>query len=189
MTNNRNGSTSGLPNFLIASILAIAWLAGCGSPESTPEIDDTETAPPTETPSPAAAQSEDDAEPVESEDDFTSILAQMAVLEWAEGLHGEALIEPVPMFFGDLNGDGVDDVLAVIYAETGVSGSLVEPTVFLRDGETFVPYETLSQISGFDPRNVVLSYGKVALTTTVHQDGDAACCPSGEANWSLDLDF
>ncbi|MEL6686503.1 MAG: hypothetical protein AAFP97_02660 [Pseudomonadota bacterium] len=123
------------------------------------------------------------------EDDFRPIKAQIDVVAWGEESYGEALIEPVPMFFGDMNGDGVEDVLAVIYSEVGVSGSIVEPTVFIADGQDFLPYEILGPISGVEPRDVKLTYGAVELTTTVHQDGDAMCCPSGQKTWKLDLDF
>lgn len=162
--------------------LAFCLSAACGQPASSP--DDAVSDVPTEERVPSGDTAIED-----SADDYRPIKAQIAVLAWGEATHGEALIEPVPMFFGDVNGDGVEDVLAVIYAEVGASGHLVEPTIFISDAGEFVPYETLGPISGVNPRGVTLSYGQVELTTTVHIDGDASCCPSGEKSWLLDLDF
>lgn len=122
-------------------------------------------------------------------DDYRPIVAQMAVLDWGEETYGEALIEPVPMFFGDVNGDGSEDVLAVIYTELSVSGYQVFPTVFMSVDDEFVPYQTLDQIDGVTPRNVEISFGKITLQTTVHREGDPNCCPTGEKEWTLALDF
>lgn len=125
----------------------------------------------------------------DSNDDYRPIKAQIDVLAWGEESYGETLVEPVPMFFGDVNGDDIDDVLAVIYVETGVSGFSAKPTVFISEGEDFHPYQTLGPIDGVEPRDVSIRFGEVSLTTTIHAPGDAMCCPTEPKSWTLELDF
>ncbi|MEO1029118.1 MAG: hypothetical protein AAFX02_08695, partial [Pseudomonadota bacterium] len=110
-------------------------------------------------------------------DELNSIIAREAVHTWAKAWHGQTLIEPIPIFYGDITGDGDPEALAFVTSKTG-SSEKVEALLFSKRGETFWLDQVLGQITGTDPRNVRFLNGELKLTTSL---------AAGERDWTFPI--
>lgn len=114
-----------------------------------------------------------------AEEDLSSVLAREAVHDWAEAWHGQTLIQPIQIFYGDVNGDGDAEALAFVSSQVGSAGQKIEAILFSKQGEVFSLDRVLGQISGAEPRNVRFLDGEISVTTSAD---------AGEQDWTLPLE-
>jgi len=108
-----------------------------------------------------------------------------AIIAWVHAHYGERLRGDPQIFYGDFTGDGARDALAwVTYNDGGVQ-NFGEGALFRDRGGRMAYWRMDETASGENPRDVRIVPGRITLTTTVLQDGDARCCPSGEQRWTI----
>jgi hypothetical protein len=107
---------------------------------------------------------------------------------------GAAIVTSVPVYekdfiFGDLNGDGQEDIIAPVYSEFGASGSATDYYVFVYQNNTLFFFQKFSSYNLGDAVKGALGE-KANFQLTEIKDGsllgrsdvwlneDANCCPS-----------
>jgi len=92
-----------------------------------------------------------------------------------------------PVFYGDINGDGVEDAVVFLVTQSGGTGNFVEMAAVLNlNGQP----ENVATLSLGD--RVVVEAGSVLdgvihLQMRVHGPNDGMCCPSQAEEWSFHL--
>jgi hypothetical protein len=92
-----------------------------------------------------------------------------------------------PLFYGDINADGLEDALVILSTQNGGSGHFIELAAVLdQDGS---PYNVASISLG---DRVAVESGKVengaiVLNMRVHSPNDGLCCPSQAVTWNFVL--
>jgi hypothetical protein len=87
------------------------------------------------------------------------------------------MIEDV-MAFGDLDNDGKEDAVVIIYSTGGGSGLFYELAVMMnKDG---IPHHLTSEYLGdrVKVNSIAIRDGIITLDMIIHDVGDAACCPT-----------
>lgn len=112
--------------------------------------------------------------------------ADAAITAWFHQQAGPAVIDPVTIFYGDFNGDGLFDALAWGDLAGGEGGHLV--ALFRNDGMRLSHVRNEEEILGIAPRNVEFAPGRITLTTTAPRRGDARCCPTGTREWVIEIE-
>lgn len=83
--------------------------------------------------------------------------------------------------FGDLNGDGAEDAIVVLYANPGGSGTFFYlATVISRDGD---PINLASEFLGdrVKVKSASIEEGDIIIDLMTHGPDDALCCPTQPA--------
>jgi hypothetical protein len=111
--------------------------------------------------------------------------AEDAIVAWYRAQHGADLIEPVSIFYGDYSGDGAADALAFAYFAMGGSSAGLSVALFRNQGGQMTFARTVDDVYGMEPRNVQFAPGRITLTTSVSQEGDPRCCPTGSQDWTI----
>ncbi len=112
--------------------------------------------------------------------------AGAVISSWARTHYGEGLRGAPQIFYGDFTGDGVADALAWMTYNDGSLHNFGEGVLFRSERGSMVYWRIDDTASGEQPRDVAISPGSIVLTTTVLQDGDARCCPTGAQNWTIE---
>lgn len=112
--------------------------------------------------------------------------AGAVIAAWAQAHYGGGLRGAPEIFYGDFTGDGRVDALAWVTYNDGGVHNFSEGSLFRNENGVMVYWRTDNSASGAAPRDVVIARGRITLTTTVLQDGDARCCPTGEQRWVID---
>jgi hypothetical protein len=92
---------------------------------------------------------------------------------------------------GDLDGDGIDDAVALLTHRPDGAPPSHHLLAYVFDGKTFQPVarralsETRAEFTGAELQDIV--DGVIELVLRVPQPGDAACCPSGRQRASFVL--
>lgn len=132
-----------------------------------------------------------------------SLSSGSAAAQTIEGLHGPAaetlaeelratdFLDPmeVTLLYGDLNEDGADDAVALIYHATGGNSMYLDTWLLWERGGRYevVKDSPLQEIVGETARDAVFAPGQFEVTMTVLNPGDARCCPSGERRFVIEL--
>jgi hypothetical protein len=111
--------------------------------------------------------------------------AEATIVAWARGLHGASLIEPVSIFYGDFSGDGAPDALVWADYETGGSSANHTVGLFRNEGGAMAFVRSDETVYGSEPRDVAFTVGSIHLKTTMPQEGDPHCCPTGSEEWDI----
>ncbi len=80
--------------------------------------------------------------------------------------------------FGDLNGDGITDAVAIFWTQVGYRRIWVELAVIInQDGRPKqVAYKALGMNKG--AKSIAIKSGEIVLEIGKHAPGDPVCCPS-----------
>lgn len=105
--------------------------------------------------------------------------AETTITDWARAAYGERLREPVSIFYGDFTGDGSPDAMVWVMYNDGGLRNFPEAALFRNRGGRMVYWRTAENAVGGEPRDVAFARGRISVTTTVWQDGDPRCCPTG----------
>ena len=112
--------------------------------------------------------------------------ARAAILAWATAQYGQNnVFDPVDVFFGDFTGDGAPDALAWVLYGSGGNSAMLDVALFRNEGGRMVYYRS-AEAYGDTPRNVVITNGRITLTSTMPRPGDPRCCPTGSQDWTID---
>jgi len=92
-----------------------------------------------------------------------------------------------PVFYGDINADGLEDALVVLSTQNDGSGHFVELAAVLNQNRSFYNVATISLGD-----RVVVEFGKVengtiVLNMRVYSPNDGLCCPSQFITWDFIL--
>jgi hypothetical protein len=109
-----------------------------------------------------------------------------AIGAWARARYGDTLRGEPQIFYGDFTGDGAPDALAWMTYNDGGLHNFGEGVLFRARGGRMVFWRVDETALGEAPRDVTFAPGRITLTTTVLQDGDARCCPTGEQDWTIE---
>lgn len=109
-----------------------------------------------------------------------------AILVWAREQHGEHVYHPVPIFYGDFTGDGVNDALAWVQYPSGGNSDFLDVALFRSEDGRMTYYRSIDHVFGGNPRDVVFERGRITLITTMPNPGDPRCCPTGSQRWVID---
>ncbi|SFL69882.1 hypothetical protein [Methylorubrum salsuginis] len=95
-------------------------------------------------------------------------------------------IELIP-FFGDHNGDEVEDALIFSYHSDKAGGNSTSLDVFLFDGKPggFTFKRHVADIYGSSPRAAVFSNGSIKVTLTTLGPDDPRCCPTSQKTYTI----
>ena len=93
-----------------------------------------------------------------------------------------------PVFYGDINRDGLEDTLVILSTQNGGSGHFIELAALLNQNGSAYNVSTV-----YLGDRVVVEAGKVendtiVLNMRVQGPNDGLCCPSQSAIWSFVLD-
>ena len=93
-----------------------------------------------------------------------------------------------PVFYGDVNADGIEDAMVILSTQNGGSGHFVELAAVLNQKGS--PYNVATIYLG---DRVVVESGKVengaiVLNMRVQGPNDGLCCPSQAVVWNFVLD-
>jgi hypothetical protein len=112
--------------------------------------------------------------------------ANESITAWYRQRVGEALIEPVDIFYGDFSGDGAPDALAWGYFNTDGNSTDHVLALFRGEGGAMTFVRTDETVQGSEPTNVAFTPGRITLTTKVALPSDPGCCPTGSQEWTVE---
>jgi len=95
------------------------------------------------------------------------------------------LIEPYA--FGDLNGDGVDDAVALLVESSGGSGSFVYLAAVLNQEGKPENADTLLLGDRAQVQSLTIADGQIYVTMVTHGPDDPMCCPTQEVEQTYEL--
>lgn len=104
---------------------------------------------------------------------------------WVRAHYGDSLRGEPEIFYGDFTGDGARDALVWVMYNDGGLHNFGEASLFRSTAAHMTFWRTDGDASGEDPRAIRIQPGRITLTTTVLQDGDARCCPTGHRRWTI----
>jgi len=92
-----------------------------------------------------------------------------------------------PVFYGDINADGLEDASVILSTQNGGSGHFIELAAVLNQNGSLYNIATI-----FLGDRVVVESGKVEndtimLNMRVHDSNDGLCCPSQAVTWNFVL--
>lgn len=136
--------------------------------------------------SPPAGQTEGSAEPtVAQSPDEPPAGGEDAIRAWVQQNAGGELIGDPEFFYGDFNGDGAADALVHYLTPLGMNNFNVNWALFRNEAGTMTFLRRDESVFGTEPRDVVFADGSITLTTTMPNEGDPRCCPTGSQNWTI----
>lgn len=80
--------------------------------------------------------------------------------------------------FGDLNGDGVKDAVAILRENSGGSGTFVYLCAVISKDTKAINIATLSLNDRTQIDSITIDSGEIVLTLLTHGPKDPMCCPS-----------
>jgi hypothetical protein len=92
-----------------------------------------------------------------------------------------------PAATGDLNGDGQDDAAALLYQNTGGSGTFGWLAAMVDVGGTLTNTDTIFLGDRVGVNAMTIENGEVSLDVITHGPNDPMCCPTLNAQWSYKL--
>lgn len=95
-----------------------------------------------------------------------------------EGAHYNSTEWPAKFDFGDLNGDGISDAVAILWSFVGASGTWVELVAITNRRGHPRQAAVLSLGNKVDVRSVSIHSGLILLEIVRHSPSDPMCCPS-----------
>lgn len=95
-------------------------------------------------------------------------------------------LEVIP-FFGDHNGDGIEDALVFSYYSDKGGGNSTSLDVFLFDGrpDGFTFRRRVADVYGSSPRDAAFSNGSIKVTLTTLGPDDPRCCPTSQRTYKI----
>jgi hypothetical protein len=92
----------------------------------------------------------------------------------------------VRIFYGDFTGDGAADAMAWVMYNYGGVRDFPDVALFRNRRGRMIYWRSDDTASGDEPRDVVITAGRIEVTTTVYQEGDARRCPTGAYAWVIE---
>ena len=131
-----------------------------------------------------------------------SLLVTTAALPKSAGASDAAPPEIERLLFQSLSVEGVSaewladkgnpadasEAIGIVYSESTTGGNATDMDVgyFRRSGSRFKLQGRVKNLFGVNARDVMFLPQRIELTTTVPEPGDARCCATGAARWSID---
>ncbi len=79
---------------------------------------------------------------------------------------------------GDINGDGLEDVVAILISKCGGTAALVNLEVLINDGERPM-YRAMTFLGDrVDVRSIALKGETISVKMITHDEDDPMCCPT-----------
>lgn len=178
----------GIPRATSLVLLAVALLVGCAGLPVPP-------------PPPATGAPASDTEPLTTEDLAAATyrgIYEDQVVELTDGQYeGEPFVEAgasrptvtlTPFHaFGDLNGDGAEDAVALLVESSGGSGSFWYLAAVLNQSGKPENVATLLMGDRLQVESVGVDGGTITVDAVTHAPDDPMCCPSQESTLTYEF--
>jgi len=92
-----------------------------------------------------------------------------------------------PIFYGDINADGLEDALVILNTQNGGSGHLIELAAVLDQNGGAYNVATRSLGDRVVVESGMVENGTIVLSMRVQGPNDGLCCPSQFVTWSFVL--
>ena len=92
-----------------------------------------------------------------------------------------------PIFYGDINTDGLEDALVILGTQNGGSGHLIELAAVLNQNGNAYNVATTSLGDRVVVESGKVENGTIVLNMRVQGPNDGLCCPSQFVTWSFAL--
>lgn len=92
-----------------------------------------------------------------------------------------------PIYYGDINSDGLQDALVILNTQNGGSGHFIELAAVINVNGSANNVATTSLGDRVVVESAAVENGMIVLNIRVHGPDDALCCPSQLAIWSFRL--
>ncbi len=92
-----------------------------------------------------------------------------------------------PIFYGDVNADGLEDALVILNTQNGGSGHSIELAVVLNQNGSAYNISTISLGDRVVVESGKVENGMIILNMRVHGPNDGLCCPSQFVTWNFVL--
>jgi hypothetical protein len=92
-----------------------------------------------------------------------------------------------PIFYGDVNTDGLEDALVILNTQNGGTGHFIELAVVLNQNGSAYNISTISLGDRVVVESGKVENGIIVLSMRVHGSNDGLCCPSQFVTWNFAL--
>lgn len=92
-----------------------------------------------------------------------------------------------PIFYGDINADGVEDALVILNTQNGGSGHFIELTALLNQNGSAYNVSTIYLGDRVVVESAGVENGIIVLNMRVQGPNDGLCCPSQSVIWNFVL--
>ena len=107
-----------------------------------------------------------------------------------DGLLTQSLGRPISSAFwlpDNADPAQANEALGIVYSPvTGAASTMtIHIGLFVRTAQGFALSGVVTELFGQSPRDTLFLPDRIELTTTMPNPGDARCCPTGTARWSI----
>jgi len=92
-----------------------------------------------------------------------------------------------PVFYGDINADGLEDALVILNTQNGGSGHFIELAAVLDQNGSAYNVATISLGDRVAVESGKVENGAIVLNMRIHGPNDGLCCPSQTVTWNFVL--
>jgi len=92
-----------------------------------------------------------------------------------------------PIFYGDINADGLEDALVILSTQNGGSGHFIELAAVLNQNGNAYNFATTSLGDRVAVESGKVENGTIVLNMRVQGPNDGLCCPSQSVTWNFVL--